>query len=92
MTGRNLHEYDMLALSVYGEVSQGRRKLRMCDVENSAESNAAQKHFDIFKAALFSVLVSYVGKGHGGLYKAQQRKKEESERLRGERSDQVYWS
>ena len=37
----------------------------------------------------FFFLASYVGKGHDGLYKnPQQRKKEESERLRGER-DQI---
>ena len=32
--------------------------------------------------------MSYVREGHGGLYKAQHRKKEESEQLRGER-DQI---
>ena len=36
----------------------------------------------------FSFLLSYVGEGHGGLDRAQQRKKEESERRTG-RKDQI---
>ena len=42
------------------------------------------KKFYCIQSYIF-VLVSHVGKVHGGLYKAPTRKKEESEQLRGER-------